>query len=254
VFNIGIFPWMMIVSTCFFFDPDWPVWLWFNLTNRPVPAQNNPRPAQDPEPPQPEEQVPPQPVGQPQSQQEKANANQNEQQQQQKPRWSEYVPRVPVRSFSQVRLRKLTLGEKLLLLLLLSFLLHQALFPMRWMFYPGTTAWNEYGHKFSWRMKLRSKSCHYDFFGYQPTVNTTENATGREVMGRAFHVPDDRILTSKQRQKVGSRPELLVQYSKYLAKVFSVNGTDAEIYAHVSITPADRSQRVVYNRTFFYVG
>lgn len=37
------------------------------------------------------------------------------------------------------------------------FLCHQIIVPLRSHFYEGTVAWNEKGHRWSWRMKLRDK-------------------------------------------------------------------------------------------------
>jgi hypothetical protein len=34
----------------------------------------------------------------------------------------------------------------------------QVLFPLRHFYYPGDVVWNEEGHRYSWRMKLRDKS------------------------------------------------------------------------------------------------
>ena len=37
------------------------------------------------------------------------------------------------------------------------FLIVQILVPLRLHLYEGDVKWTEYGHKFSWRMKLRTK-------------------------------------------------------------------------------------------------
>merc|ERR1711976_186412 len=109
------------------------------------------------------------------------------------------------------KIRKLTWFEKLTLLICAIFLLQQLLTPIRHNFYEGTTAWNEYGHKFSWRMKLRTKKCNPFFFTYNSEIDNAE------------FVPSERILNRKQMRKVGSRPQLIIQYAKWLRDYYDTN-------------------------------
>jgi len=54
---------------------------------------------------------------------------------------------------------KLTLSKKIILLVLILFAVHQIVTPLRHHFYYDNVAWNEMGHRYSWRMKLRDKVC-----------------------------------------------------------------------------------------------
>ncbi|KAL6057762.1 HTTM domain-containing protein [Balamuthia mandrillaris] len=49
--------------------------------------------------------------------------------------------------------------EIVVAVLLLIFFVHQTLVPLRFLLYEGNVAWTEYGHRYSWRMKLRDKQC-----------------------------------------------------------------------------------------------
>lgn len=62
-----------------------------------------------------------------------------------------------VDSEKQVTVFVSTFGTKLMTagLLLISF--QQILYPLRHHLYPGDVTWNELGHRYSWRMKLRDK-------------------------------------------------------------------------------------------------
>jgi vitamin K-dependent gamma-carboxylase len=63
-------------------------------------------------------------------------------------------------SWRDTKPRSLTCKNWLVLFGISAFLLLMVLIPLRCYTYPGTTAWHEYGHKFSWRMKLRTKQVH----------------------------------------------------------------------------------------------
>jgi vitamin K-dependent gamma-carboxylase len=46
----------------------------------------------------------------------------------------------------------------------------QTLMPLRHHFIPGEVGWTEEGHRFAWRMKLRSKSAYTTFYAYNPAT------------------------------------------------------------------------------------
>lgn len=138
------------------------------------------------------------------------------------PSWPRGLLRLdPLPIVIKQRNRALSLSEKLLLAFVVIFLLHQLLVPLRYTLYPGNVAWTEHGHKFSWRMKLRTKVCHTNFFGFQP-VETT-----------AFPVPLKKVIPGRFINKMCGRPELIVQAAHYLADLYTKNGTRPEIYCHV---------------------
>merc|ERR1712232_184950 len=58
------------------------------------------------------------------------------------------------------------------------------------------------GHRWSWRMKLRSKDCHIDFYANQTQF-----------------INIGKYLTDKQIFKMASRPEFAIQFAHYLKHV-----------------------------------
>lgn len=80
----------------------------------------------------------------------------------------------------------------------------QLLLPLRHHLYPGDVAWTEEGHRFAWRMKLRTK------------IGTVEWQTTDADGNRITLEPQDR-LTKRQQFKLACHPEMLVQYARHLA-------------------------------------
>ena len=77
--------------------------------------------------------------------------------------------------------------------------------PLRHHLYPGNVAWNEQGHRFSWRMKLRSKRGEATFRVSLPSI-------------REHRLVDSlHELTSWQARKMATRPDMLLQYAHHLA-------------------------------------
>lgn len=177
VFNIGIFPWMMLASTTFYFSPDWPRKVLHFLTSK------------------------------------------------------KFTP-IPTRTFSQTPPKKLTILQWLIVIGLLVFLIHQILCPLRLHTYPGTVAWNEYGHQFSWRMKLRTKKCDSVGFAYNADHHI------------GFHLSMERLLNRRQYRKMSSRPDMIIQMAHYLGGTLDSQlrsygpqfaNTTTEVYIEVCI-------------------
>jgi vitamin K-dependent gamma-carboxylase len=81
----------------------------------------------------------------------------------------------------------------------------QLLLPLRQYLYPGEASWTEYGHRFAWRMMLRAKDC--------PAVfHVTDPSTGRT--GTMDLRP---YLTQWQVEKLGREPDMLIEFSHFLA-------------------------------------
>jgi vitamin K-dependent gamma-carboxylase len=178
VLNIGIFPWVMLACLTLFFEPDWPRKWYNNATATPsitaptlesLPAIPKPTKARKPSSPSPS--PPP-------------------------------SPKRPTRS--------LTTREKVVLVLLLAFALHQTLVPLRHWVYraqgASDVAWDECGHRWSWRMKLRDKFCSLGMAVVDRTTNTSI----------AVDIPS--FLYGKQYNKFKTRPEMVAQFAHYLAR------------------------------------
>ena len=91
------------------------------------------------------------------------------------------------------------------------FLSFQILFPLRHWIYPGDVAWNEQGHQFSWRMKLRSKRGTAMFY-----VSTGD--------GRSWYVNPSEVLSRLQARHVACIPDMTLQFAHYLGKVWQARG------------------------------
>ena len=84
----------------------------------------------------------------------------------------------------------------------------QSLVPFRHLLYPGHVHWTEEGHRFSWHMKLRDKDGEARFIvedstlGFRRTVNL------------------ERHLSSRQRRKMPTHPDMIVQFANYIAEVY----------------------------------
>ena len=152
-------------------------------------------------------------------------------------------PKMPMATSSQTTTSS---SKQWLILLFLSvWLALQAGVPWRHFFLPGNVAWNEAGHRFSWRMKLRSKSGTALFIVETPA-------------GQRLSVKPSEHLNAKQVQKMTCIPDLLWQFARFLetqhdgdVKVFvqthcSLNGRPHTtlIDPEVDLTAIDRAAPV----------
>ncbi|ASJ72186.1 HTTM domain-containing protein [Granulosicoccus antarcticus] len=87
----------------------------------------------------------------------------------------------------------------------------QLVVPLRHLAAPGNVAWNEDGHRFSWRMKLRSKQ------------GTTKFVVIRED-GKRWQVDPAEYLNKKQVGKMACIPDLIWQFAQFLDTTYSENG------------------------------
>ena len=85
----------------------------------------------------------------------------------------------------------------------LGWLVLQCVVPLRHLAAPGDVAWNEDGHRFSWRMKLRSKVGRASFVVVHPDGT-------REVVDPADH------LNRKQVRKMACIPDLVWQFAQFV--------------------------------------
>lgn len=112
-------------------------------------------------------------------------------------------------------IRRMTTG------ILIAVCLFHLLIPFRHHLISKHVAWTEEGHRYSWRMMLRGKTSS----GYFMIKN---NTTGKEIKEYGT-----KHLTSRQRRKMRSNPELVLQYAHYLRDTYNEKGQDVEIYAHI---------------------
>ena len=104
---------------------------------------------------------------------------------------------------------ELTLRQKLVLGFIALWIGIQILVPLRYLAYPGNVSWTEEGHRFAWMMKLRDKDAEARFTVRDP-------ATGRE-----WRVSPERYLLRHQVGEMESRPDMILQFAHYLARVWA---------------------------------
>jgi hypothetical protein len=90
-------------------------------------------------------------------------------------------------------------------------LLVQVLVPLRHWIYPGNVAWNEEGHRFSWRMKLRAKPGVARFF-----VTDERNDV--------FLIKPVEFVTPLQARRMVCIPDMILQFAHYLGQSWEANG------------------------------
>lgn len=94
-------------------------------------------------------------------------------------------------------------AEGVTLAVLAAFLAANVLVPLRPLLYPGSVAWTEEGHRFSWRMKLRDKHCRTLFSVRDP------------VTGRKWPVRPQQLLSPFQVRRLAT-PDMVLQLAHKL--------------------------------------
>ena len=94
--------------------------------------------------------------------------------------------------------------NKILRLGLIAFFLIQLSLPFRHIFYPGNLLWTEEGYRFSWRVMLVEKSGQAFFYVKDPTT------------GKKIEVDNSRFLTEFQEKQMSVQPDFMVQYAHFL--------------------------------------
>jgi hypothetical protein len=100
-------------------------------------------------------------------------------------------------------------------------LFHLAM-PLRHWLFPGDVAWTEEGHRFSWRMMLRSKRGygHFDIKNLQT--------------GELTQIDASDFLTDRQLEKVFTHPDMVLQFAHYLRDLWHRRGVpDVAVYANI---------------------
>ncbi|ELR24015.1 vitamin Kdependent gamma-carboxylase [Acanthamoeba castellanii str. Neff] len=115
--------------------------------------------------------------------------------------------------------------------------------PLRHLLYPGDVTWTEYGHRFSWRMKLRNKACQMEMFIERHQPFNPSSILPREPLAV------ERYVTRRQARKMASRPDSLQQFALYVGQLLRDRGEHvAGIYATCNCTlnyrPGDRQPLV----------
>lgn len=122
--------------------------------------------------------------------------------------------------------------------LLASYFAVQIALPLRAYAYPGPVAWGEEGYRFGWRVMLVEKAGQAEF-------TVVDAATGRRSL-----VDNRAYLTAYQEKQMAIQPDFVRQFAVYLSGVYRerYGFSSPEVYAdvHVSLN-GRRSRRLVDN-------
>ena len=110
----------------------------------------------------------------------------------------------------------------------------QVLLPLRHFLYPGNAAWTEEGHRFAWRMLLRTKDGWARFM-------VTDPKSGKSIV-----IDPREYLTEDKIEKMSCVPDMILQLSHYLAEDFRRQGyTDIEVRARVKVSLNGRPHQLL---------
>lgn len=97
----------------------------------------------------------------------------------------------------------------------------QILIPLRHFAYPSDVAWSEEGHRFAWRMKLRSKRGHSDFLIHYQN-------------GETHLVHPKQHLNRRQVRRLPCQPDMIWKFARFLEQHY--NNTQSSNNPIVAIT------------------
>jgi vitamin K-dependent gamma-carboxylase len=153
------------------------------------------------------------------------------------PSWPRIFKKFKTTTKSQIKtISPMTKNQKIILSLFLIFIIFQVAMPLRHYAYPGNVSWTEEGHNFSWHMKLRDKDTTYiQFYATDPKT------------GETWEIDHEEDLTGRQVFKMSTRPDMILQYSHFLAENLREEGyDDIEIRVDViSSLNGRESQRLI---------
>ncbi|MEM9258809.1 MAG: HTTM domain-containing protein [Bacteroidota bacterium] len=182
IFNIGIFPYLSMVLTSMFFAPDWPnrAVAWFSAHGRPIWARTRVQTWRS--------------------------------------KWQHKVAEGTAASSDNYSLLfRRQLHPWLLPALVTLFAVHLTL-PLRHWTFDSDVTWSEEGHRYSWRMMLRSKQG----TGHFELVDRSSGET--ELV-----YPHD-SLYNRQYRKMMTHPDMILQYAHHLRDLRQEAGQDVAIY------------------------
>ena len=110
----------------------------------------------------------------------------------------------------------------------------QMALPLRHWAYPGDVAWTEEGHRFSWRMKLRSKQSNASF-------------VARDVdTGQEWKIRPTDLLTRRQARKMSTRPDMIVLFAHHIEAQLRARGhREVEVRALVMASLNGRKKQLL---------
>ncbi|HMH22990.1 MAG TPA: HTTM domain-containing protein [Puia sp.] len=105
-----------------------------------------------------------------------------------------------------------TRNPKILFPLLGLYFLLQLVLPFRYLLYPGNLLWTEEGYRFSWRVMLMEKGGATFFYVKDPAT------------GKKFEVNNSAYLTPYQERMMETQPDMMLQYAHILKRQYQQQG------------------------------
>lgn len=103
--------------------------------------------------------------------------------------------------------------------------------PLRHHLFPGDVAWTEEGHRYSWRMMLRSKAGSGVFVVEDLATGEKERIKPRDY------------LWFKQERKLYTHPDMILQFAHFLQKEYEAQGKKVAIYADIQVKLNDHPKQ-----------
>ena len=125
--------------------------------------------------------------------------------------------------WNQPNLEKTFPANKMIVFVLIPIMLFHLLMPLRHHLMRGQVAWNEAGHRYSWRMMLRSKWGSGQFI--VKDLETKEK----------IYVKPETYLGPKQVRKMYTHPDMIWQFAQYLKEQYEKEGRKVSIHADIKV-------------------
>jgi hypothetical protein len=105
----------------------------------------------------------------------------------------------------------------------IPYLIIQLILPLRHYFIKGDVLWTEEAHRLSWRMMLRNRSGNTSFV-------VIDKSTKEQLPYMLTYE-----LTSKQKNAMDTRPDMIWQMAQRIKQHFAAQGKDVEVHAHTRV-------------------
>jgi vitamin K-dependent gamma-carboxylase len=111
------------------------------------------------------------------------------------------------------------------------------LVPLRHCLFPGDVTWTEEGHRYSWRMMLRTK------VGKGHFVVIDKQSGDRELIYPRVE------LRAKQARKLFTHPDMILQYAHYLRDQYQRQGREVAVHAAIQVRLNGREYKPMVDPT-----
>lgn len=136
--------------------------------------------------------------------------------------------------YTQASIRHSKKEQRVIIWALAVYLWIQVLMPFRHWLYPGNVSWTEEGHNWAWHMKLRDKRGDLNIIVTDPSEQ------------ESWVVDLDDYLSSRQRRKMSTRPDMILLFSHYLEDELRSEGYgDVQVRAVAQIALNSREPQLM---------